>query len=225
MGYLTPDVAPGSASCRALFVPDDENYLAIVRGALQELTFAYNWTKYGTLTPEEAAQSFEQMFDRFCLYTESCRVIGEIVTYAGSTSPNPNWLACDGSEIAQADYPDLYNVIGNTYGSAGTGNFILPDLRGMAPSGAGTGPGMTAVTLGQRYGAETHTLSESEMPAHTHTEGTVTPVAIPIGPLAPVPSGIPAIGVTGSAGGGQAHNIIGPRLGMSFFIVAKDDQS
>lgn len=222
MGYLTPDVVPGNTSCRALFIPDSEDYIAIVRGALQELTFDYNWNKFGALTPEEAAASFVDMFDRFCLYTESCRMIGEIVIYAGSTNPNPNWLVCDGSEVAQADYPDLYTIIGSTYGSAGTGNFKLPDMRGMSPSGVGTGPGMTAVTLGQRYGAETHTLTESEIPAHTHSEGTVTPVAIPVGPLAPVPSAIPAIGVTGSAGGGQAHNIIGPRLGLTFLIVAKD---
>lgn len=222
MGYLTPDSVPGTSSCRALFIPDSEDYVAIVRGALQELTFEYNWNKHGALTPEEAAQSFVDMFDRFCLYTETCRVIGEIVTYAGDTNPNPNWLECDGSEVAQDDYPDLYTIIGDTYGSAGTGNFKLPDLRGMSPSGIGTGPGMSAVTLGQRYGSETHTLTESEMPAHTHTEGTVTPVAIPIGPLAPVPSAIPAIGVTGSAGGGQAHSIIGPRIGLMFLIVAKD---
>lgn len=222
MGYLTPDTVPGNTSCRALFIPDSDDYLAIVRGALQELTFEYNWDKFGALTPEEAAQSFVDMFDRFCLYTESCRMIGEIVIFAGSTNPNPNWLACDGSEVAQDDYPDLYTVIGDTYGSAGSGNFKLPDLRGMSPSGVGTGPGMSAVTLGQRYGAETHTLTEGEMPAHTHSEGTVTPVAIPVGPLAPVPSAIPAIGITGSAGSGQAHSIIGPRLGLNFFIVALD---
>lgn len=222
MGYLTPDSVPGNTSCRALFIPDSEDYIAIVRGALQELTFDYNWDKFGALTPEEAAQSFVDMFDRFCLYTESCRMIGEIVIYAGGTNPNPNWLECDGSEVAQADYPDLYAVIGSTYGSAGAGNFKLPDMRGMSPSGIGTGPGMAAVTLGQRYGAETHTLTENEIPSHTHSEVTATATIINGGLEAPAASAIPGIGITGATGGGQAHNIIGPRLGLMVLIVAKD---
>ena len=65
------------------------------------------------------------------------------------------------------------------YGEA-AGDFKVPDLRGRAPFGAdamdnsvGTGGGAAsrltgASTLGAVSGAETHTLTEGEMPAHTH---------------------------------------------------------
>jgi microcystin-dependent protein len=235
MGYLTPDTAPGNVQCRALFVPDSEEFLAIVRGALQELTFAHNWTKFGALTPDQAAASFVDMFDAFCLEKAACRMIGEIVTYAGSTSPNSNWLVCDGSEVAQADYPDLYNVIGDTYGAASADHFKLPDLCGRAPAGVGTGSSLSPVTLGQQYGEEKHTLTVSEMPSHSHSDAghmhtvgnSFTFLALTGEEPVLMPNPIPAW--TGSAsaniratGGGSSHNTVGPRLGLTFLIVAKD---
>lgn len=72
MAYLTPDVQPVSNACRFLIIPDDPQYLAIVRGALQELTFSYNWVQQGALTPEEAAAAFVPMFDSFC-FDEECQ--------------------------------------------------------------------------------------------------------------------------------------------------------
>lgn len=44
----------------------------------------------------------------------------------------------------------------------------LPDLRGRVIIPAGTGIGLTAKTRGQLGGAETHTLSNNETPAHVH---------------------------------------------------------
>lgn len=236
MGYLTPSAAPVTSVCRALFIPDDESYLAIVRGALQMLTFPESWVKYGTLTEAEAANMFVDMFDRFCFAEGPCRMIGEIICYAGSASPKANWLVCDGSEVAQADYPDLYAVIGSTYGSAGTGNFKLPDLRGRSGAGAGTGTGLNPVALGQQYGEQSHTLTTAEMPAHSHADtghqhtvgnSIIGAAVMPgEGPVL-VPNPIPAL--TGSAsaniqntGNSDAHNTIGPRLGLTFLIVAKD---
>jgi len=222
MPYLTPDEVPDSATCRALFVPNNEQYLAIVRGAIQELTFPYNWTKYGALTPDEAAAAFMDMFDRFSFNEGTCRVIGEIVTFAGDVSPNVNWLMCDGSSVLQADYPDLYTVIGDTYGSALPTYFKLPDLRGRSPAGAGTGSGLSPVALGEYYGEQDHVLSESEIPSHAHTVGdTLTGLAVAPGELPVlVPNPIPTL--TGFTGGGGAHNNIPPRLGITYLIVAKD---
>lgn len=221
-GYLTLSSAPDKAVCRALFVPDSEECLAIVRGALQELTFAESWAKFGALTQEQSAAVFVDMFDRFCFNVGVCRMIGEIVAYAGDTSPTDKWLVCDGSEVAQADYPDLYNVVGSTYGSASSGNFRLPDLRGRSLAGVGTGSGLTAVTLGEKYGEEAHSLSESELASHAHTVGgALTILAVSPGEV-PVLAPDPLPGITGYTGSGTAHNTIGPRIGVSYLIVAKD---
>lgn len=48
--------------------------------------------------------------------------------------------------------------------------FCVPDLRGRAAIGAGTGSGLTARTLGTAGGAENHQLVTSEIPAHNHTD-------------------------------------------------------
>ena len=45
------------------------------------------------------------------------------------------WLACDGSEYNINDYPELFSVIGTTYGGDGTQVFRVPDLRGRALAG------------------------------------------------------------------------------------------
>lgn len=66
---------------------------------------------------------------------------GVILPYAGTSIPS-GYLLCDGDDLAQADYPDLYAAIGNTYNtqvspitgvaqsSPGAGRFRLPNLYG-----------------------------------------------------------------------------------------------
>jgi microcystin-dependent protein len=94
---------------------------------------------------------------------------GSIQMFAGSIAPN-GWLICNGSTVSRSDYSNLFKVIGTTYG-AGNSNttFTLPDMRGRCPIGVGTGASLTARTLGSNVGAETVTLSESNLPSHTHT--------------------------------------------------------
>jgi len=72
MGYLTLSEAPVTTTCRALFVPDSQDCLAVVRGALMALTLPENWELYGTLTQEESAAVFQEMFDRFCASEGDC---------------------------------------------------------------------------------------------------------------------------------------------------------
>lgn len=236
MGYLTPSVAPDAVQCRALFVPDDEAYLAIVRGLLQTLTFPSSWTKNGALTPEQAASACVDMFDRFCLEKDTCRMIGEIVPFAGSVSPKVNWLECDGSEVLIASYPDLYIVIGDTYGSASADHFRLPDLRGRALSGSGTGEGLSPVAVGQKYGEETHSLTVGELATHAHTDSghvhttgnsftgaAVMPGEGPVLIPNPIPANTGSASANiGNAGDSDPHNTVGPRVGILYLIVAKD---
>lgn len=39
----------------------------------------------------------------------------------------PNHLLCDGKEVPQASFPELYAYLGDTQGAAAAGNFKLPD--------------------------------------------------------------------------------------------------
>jgi len=220
MGYLTADVCPTDSICRALFIPNDEAFLAIVRGALQELTFAYNYDKFGTLDPDEMAACYMDMFDKFCFNEGICRMIGEIIPYAGPTSPDSRWLPCDGSSLLRVDYPDLFNVIGTVYGAADSTHFSIPDLRGRAPIGLGTGSGLSPRSLGDSFGEETHVLSVGELAAHTHTTGNSavlgTSAPPPFDALGPNP--FPAS--TGSTGNDDPHNNMQPSLALNYLIVA-----
>ena len=62
--------------------------------------------------------------------------IGAILPFAGSNAP-AGYLLCDGSEVEIVKYQDLYDIVGNTYGTirSGVGTFRLPDLRGRFPLG------------------------------------------------------------------------------------------
>ena len=115
---------------------------------------------------------------------------------AAGDSPPAGWLYCNGDEISQTsgnggdhhnsdgtgnDYQALFNLLkasedwGNT-GSLtwGTNKVKLPDFRSRSPVGIHTGSansitaGLTARTLGDTVGTETHTMVTAEMPAHTH---------------------------------------------------------
>lgn len=94
------------------------------------------------------------------------RVPGEVIDYAGSTPP-AGWLNCDGQAYATAAYPNLFGVIGYTYGGSGA-VFNVPDCRGRTTVGAGQGSGLTNRALTAKGGEESHTLSTAEMPSHSH---------------------------------------------------------
>ena len=61
--------------------------------------------------------------------------IGTVLSFAGQTAPH-GYLLCDGASYKVADYPDLYAVIGNTYGGD-TENFNVPDYRETVLVGVG----------------------------------------------------------------------------------------
>jgi len=232
--WLTPDTPGAGFICRRLLIPNSVEFLAIVKGALIPLIYANNFEQYGSLTPQQTAAYFQDMFADFSRATDrTCRLIGEIVTFAGATLPDPNWLFCDGASLLRADYPDLFAVIGTTYGSVDGTHFNLPDMRGRAGIGVGTGSGLSTRALGDSIGEENHQLTVSELAAHSHTDSGHTHVegnaTASVGAAitgVPVPSAIPSVGVTGTGnaaistdGGDQAHNNMQPSLVINWCIV------
>lgn len=232
MPYLTPDELPDDTICRVLVIPNERQFIGCVTGALEELTFVHNWELFGDVTPVQAARAMRSMFDNFCFGIGECRVIGEIIPYAGSTSPTSNWLVCDGSSLLRADYPELFTVIGTTYGAVDGSHFNIPDTRGRAAIGAGQGTGLTSRSLGATVGTEQHSLTVGEMPAHSHADaghahtlpdgpaGLVAPGVIPVSVVALAGTGL-ASAVIQNTGGNGAHNNMQPSLAINYLIVAK----
>ena len=212
------------------------DWLAIVTGALNELIYDYNFEEHGSENAQDTAALFMAMFDRFCFDNqEECRLIGEIVTFAGPSNPSANWLPADGASYLRSDYPDLFGVIGTTYGTTDSTHFNVPDLQSRVNLGAGTGPGLSTYALGATGGEESHVLTTSELASHSHsdaghshTEGSASPTVGAAITGVPIPSAVPIPSITGtgfasisSAGSDAPHNNIQPYIALNYFIVAK----
>ncbi|MBN9300011.1 MAG: phage tail protein [Filimonas sp.] len=94
--------------------------------------------------------------------------VGEIRIFAGSFAPR-SWAFCQAQIIPIRQNTALFSILGTYYGGDGTTTFGLPDFRGRTPVGAGQSPGNSLYTIGEQGGANSCTLTISEMPAHTHT--------------------------------------------------------
>jgi len=102
--------------------------------------------------------------------------IGEIQIFASSYVPR-GWLMCDGTTLQISQYQALFAVIGNTYGgSSAARTFALPNLNGVTgalPNRVVCGLGQSTSTaqtwtLAMTDGSDKVTLSQSQLPRHTH---------------------------------------------------------
>ena len=81
------------------------------------------------------------------------------------------WMLCDGRSLSTASYNLLFQVIGYQFGGSGA-SFNLPNPAGGVVGVVGQRTTAVSTTLhgpGQDIGAETHTLTVPEMPAHAHS--------------------------------------------------------
>lgn len=85
------------------------------------------------------------------------------------------WAECNGQIMSIAQNTALFSLLGTTYGGNGTTTFALPDMRGrvLVHSGQSASSG-TTYTMGEIGGAESVTLTVTQMPAHSHTVSAVT---------------------------------------------------
>lgn len=101
--------------------------------------------------------------------------VGAIMDWPSATAPT-GWLVCAGQTLSRTDYSDLFAIVGTTFGAPSGSTFQLPDLRGRVAAGLDVDSGGYADrlttpnsrTIGASGGAQTVTLTEAQMPAHTH---------------------------------------------------------
>jgi microcystin-dependent protein len=155
---------------------------------------------------------------------------GSVIPYAGTSTPT-NWLLCAGQAVSRTTYADLFSAISTTYGVGdGSTTFNIPDLRGRVIAGqddmngssanrlTGLTGGVDGDVLGGTGGSESHTLSVSEIPAHTHYSGLGGESdSTSGGDTIYRPGGASAVN-TGATGGGGAHNNVQPTLVLNYII-------
>jgi len=152
--------------------------------------------------------------------------IGEIRMFAGNFAP-VGWAFCNGALIPISENDALFNLIGTTYGGDGQSTFALPNLQSRVP--VHVGPGFA---LGQSGGAETVTLTVSQIPAHSHVPLASSSPGTQSNPqngvwaanttLSPYENTAPSInmdpGAMGSSGGSQPHDNMIPFLVINFIL-------
>jgi microcystin-dependent protein len=166
--------------------------------------------------------------------------LGEIRIFAGNYAP-VDWMMCRGQPLIIADYPGLFSLLGTNYGGDGVTTFNLPDFRGRAPLGVGSG-----FALGQQGGAESVALTADNLPSHSHAgkvkcanrsdsespTGNVPGTAILTSSSAPRNRYVPDSGQDlvdlssncasiDAAGGSQPHSNIQPSLVLNFIIAVQ----
>lgn len=62
-------------------------------------------------------------------------VMPGMITAYGSGTPPTGWLLCDGAEVDQTTYANLYSVVGLAYGAAAPGKFKVPNYTSTAVGG------------------------------------------------------------------------------------------
>ena len=141
--------------------------------------------------------------------------------------PPKGWALCDGQLLPINQNQPLFALLGTTFGGDGRVNFALPDLRSRVPIHVGP-----AFALGQTGGAETVTLTTSQIPAHSHVpqcqSGTGN-LGDPTGGVwaqpgtgtdysNAAPSLIMDPAAIGPAGGSQPHDNMVPFLVINFIL-------
>ena len=109
--------------------------------------------------------------------------VGSIIPYGGATPPI-SFLICDGAEVAKEDYPELYAVIGDLFGTATEAtHFMLPDLRESVP--VGVGKNITkSIANHDRYNLgqfKDDALGTHDHPLKTVTTATYNTAGVPVG--------------------------------------------
>lgn len=154
-------------------------------------------------------------------YAYDSLALGTSISGYWTTAPD-GYLLENGAAVSRTTYADLFALLGTTYGAGnGTTTFNLPDSRGRATvSVSATDSEFDSV--GEKYGEKNHTLTESEMPSHTHEQYITANSggsAIRLDYASDGASqGYPQGTNTQSNGSGTAYSVIQPSIAKNYAI-------
>jgi microcystin-dependent protein len=143
--------------------------------------------------------------------------------------PPKGWSFCNGQLLPINQNQALFALLGTTYGGDGRQTFGLPNLIGRVPIHTGGNH-----TLGEVGGESAHTLSNSEIPQHSHLAQATTAAGTTAVPSSSVvlatstnyeayraATSLVSLspGTVANTGGSQAHLNTQPFLVLNFCIA------
>jgi microcystin-dependent protein len=93
--------------------------------------------------------------------------IGQIIQGGWNFAPR-GFMVCAGQLLPISQNSALFSLLGTNFGGDGSVTFGLPDLQGRTMVGTGQGAGLSPYVLGEKVGSENTTLSQGNLPSHTH---------------------------------------------------------
>ena len=162
--------------------------------------------------------------------------IGEVRMVAFNFPPR-GWAFCNGQIMSISANTALFSLLGCSYGGDCRTTFGLPDMRGRVPIhyGASTGPGLSPYSYAEKGGAEKVTLTQAQIPSHTHAARAENQGGNTFEPQnhvwsndaneasATYSSNTPNVNMNslaiGNTGGGQSHTNIQPFGTLNFCIA------
>jgi microcystin-dependent protein len=168
--------------------------------------------------------------------TTSSSILGQISMVARKSLPSIKYLWCDGSSYSQTQYPNLFAIIGYTYGGS-SGTFAVPDLRNKTFVGADATSSLTTSYQGTpTITGGNKTITSNQLATHSHSI-TISPANMAIGvgfnvtgngvapyifnPLAPINVNGTSLGTSGSMGNaGSGTDYLPPFFVCNYVIRA-----
>ena len=151
--------------------------------------------------------------------------IGQLILAPFGFAPR-GWAQCNGQVMSINSNQALFSLLGTYFGGNGVQTFALPNLQGRTPLGMNT-----TYPIGASGGEAQHTLTQAEVPSHTHTLQAATTGAGMNSPTGAILAGgganifVPSANLKAmqpqalAAVGGQPHENRQPYLVMNWCIA------
>jgi len=215
------------ASCLLSF-PDVDWFKRNLVGAVNELTLPENWFENGDVGVSFAVEESEKMLESMVFMAFNPFPVGMIFPFGSDISPD-GYLLCDGASYAAVDYPELFAVVGYSFGGSGA-DFNVPSLYNRVVIGGGD-----IYATGDTGGEAEVFLDIASMPSHSHSDSghqhtipfvTSLPAQAGVGfagdvtvPLVSNLTGIAFANITATGGDG-GHNNLQPYQAIPYIIYA-----